>query len=204
MRQVPLRQTGWPAAGGRIRLGGTPVGQINAKSLVEHVRYLPQDPRYFDSTIGENIARFRASASNDSITRAASPAAPHDMILDLPHGYDTPMGPWTNTLAAGLLQRIGLARAIYHDPDILLLDEPTNNIDADGAAALNDIVHDAKLRGKSVVVATQRPWALQGCDLALILERGLQNDFGPADRVLSGAVHTRPPLRAAGGHMHGS
>ena len=195
----------WPVAGGRIRLGGTPVGQINAKCLAEHVGYLPQDPRFFDGTIGENIARFQSSgSSSDSITRAASLAAAHAMILDLPRGYDTPMGPWTNTLAAGLLQRIGLARALYHDPDILLLDEPTNSLDAAGAAALNEIVHDAKLAGKSVVIATQRPSALQGCDLALILELGLQKDFGPAERVLRGAVQTRPPLRAAGGQVHGS
>ncbi|MGR3341720.1 MAG: type I secretion system permease/ATPase [Paracoccaceae bacterium] len=194
----------WPVAGGRIRLGGAPVGQINAKCLAEHVGYLPQDPRFFDGTIGENIARFQSSASSDRVIRAAGLAAAHDMILDLPHGYDTPMGPWTNTLAAGLLQRIGLARSIYHEPDILLLDEPTNNLDADGAAALNEIVHDAKMAGKSVVIATQRPWALQGCDLALILELGLQKNFGPADRVLSGAVQTRPPLRAAGGQVRSS
>ena len=193
----------WPAAGGQIRLGGAPVGQIDAKCLAEHVGYLPQDPRFFDGTIGENIARFQASASSDSMIRAASLAAAHDLILDLPRAYDTPMGPWANTLAAGLLQRIGLARAIYHDPDILLLDEPTNNLDAEGASALNEIVHDAKMRGKSVVIATQRPWALQGCDLALILEQGLQKDFGPADRVLGGAVQAPPRLRAASGQARG-
>ncbi len=194
----------WPVAGGQIRLGGAPVGHFDAKCLAEHVGYLPQDQRFFDGTIGENIARFQTSGGSGSITRAATLAAAHDMILDLPHAYDTRLGPWTNTLAAGLLQRIALARAIYHDPDILLLDEPTNNLDAEGAVALNEIVHDAKMAGKSVIIATQRPWALQGCDLALVLENGLQKDFGPADRVLSGAVQTMPPLRAAGGQARGS
>ena len=194
----------WPVAGGQIRLGGAPVGYFDAKCLAEHVGYLPQDQRFFDGTIGENIARFQTSGGSGSITRAATLAAAHDMILDLPHAYDTRLGPWTNTLAAGLLQRIALARAIYHDPDILLLDEPTNNLDAEGAVALNEIVHDAKMAGKSVIIATQRPWALQGCDLALVLENGLQKDFGPADRVLSDAVQTMPPLRAAGGQARGS
>jgi ATP-binding cassette subfamily C protein len=194
----------WPVAGGRIRLGGTPVSHLDANTLARRTGYLPQNPRFFDGTIGENIARFQPCVSGDSIARAASLAAAHDMILELPHGYDTRLGPWANTLAAGLLQRIGLARAICHDPEILLLDEPTNNLDSDGVAALNEIIQDSKLRGKFVLVATQRPWALVGCDLALVLEHGLQKDFGPADRVLSGAVHAPPRLRAASGQAHGA
>ena len=192
----------WPVAGGHIRLGGAPVSHLDAGCLSRRIGYLPQDQRFFDGTIAENIARFQPGASSDSVVRAANLAAAHDMIVALPQAYETALGPWTNALSAGLLQRIGLARAIYHDPDILLLDEPTNNLDAAGVAALNEIIQEAKLGGKSVLVATQRPWALVGCDLALVLEHGLQKDFGPADRVLSGAVQALPLRCAASGQAH--
>ncbi|MDZ4841799.1 MAG: type I secretion system permease/ATPase [Hyphomicrobium aestuarii] len=174
----------WPIARGTIRLDGASLDQWLDEQLGRHVGYVPQDVVLFTGTIEENIARFAAAPSPTAVVEAARRANAHEMILTLPEGYNTIVGPTGIQLSGGQRQRVALARALYGDPALLVLDEPNSNLDGDGEAALMKAIHGACARGTSVVLIAHRPSALRIVDHVLYLREGRQVDFGPRDIVL--------------------
>ena len=164
--------------------------------LGSYIGYLPQDVVLFDGTVAENIARMAAEPNPPAVVAAAKKAGAHDMILDLPQGYDTLVMAGGARLSGGQKQRIGLARAFYGDPVLLVLDEPNSNLDAAGQDALNLAIRQAKAEGKAVVIMAHRPGRHRRVrpdpDRR---ERRLQG-LRPARR---GAEGPRPQLRPGGG-----
>jgi ATP-binding cassette, subfamily C, bacterial len=137
-----------------------------------------------DGTVAENIARLQPDADPDRIIAAARAAAAHEMILELPQGYDTRLSAQGGRLSGGQIQRIGLARALYGDPVLLILDEPNSSLDNEGAEALTRAIRAAKDRGAAVLVMAHRPAALQDCDQLLMLAAGEVAAVGPRETVL--------------------
>lgn len=175
----------WHPAAGKIRLDGATLNQYDLDVLGSYIGYLPQQVTLFDGTISENIARLSTMPDPDAVVAAARKAAVHDMILQLPQGYDTPVRVANSRLSGGQVQRIGLARALYGDPLLLVLDEPNSNLDHEGSQALNLAVAQARKDGRAVVIMAHRPAAIELCDLILILEAGRQRAFGDKAKVLS-------------------
>ncbi len=178
----------WRPNAGRIRLGGATLDQYDPNALGQWIGYLPQRVALFDGTVAENIARLQPDADPARIMAAAHAAAAHDMILQLPDGYDTRLSPGGNRLSGGQIQRLGLARALYGNPVLLILDEPNAALDTDGAQALNAAVRAAKAAGAAVLLMAHRPAALQECDLLMVLKDGAVTALGPRDTVLRDAV----------------
>lgn len=118
----------WGPHSGTARLGGRDIHTWQADDRGRFVGYLPQDVELLTGTVFENIARF-TEADPDDVFEAARKAGCHEMILSLPHGYDTPIGERGSHLSAGQRQSIGLARAFFGSPAMLLLDEPTAHLD---------------------------------------------------------------------------
>jgi ATP-binding cassette subfamily C protein len=174
----------WPIQAGRVRLDGASIEQYSVDDLANYVGYLPQEVALFEGTIAENIARLALEPDSDKVVSAAQKAAAHDLVLRLGNGYDTKLPAQGQRLSGGQKQRIGLARALYGDPVLLVLDEPNANLDAEGSAALNIAIRNAKKDGRSVVIMAHRPAAIEECDLILILEGGNRVAFGPRDEVL--------------------
>lgn len=189
----------WRPAGGWIRLDGATLDQYDPDVLGDHIGYLPQRVTLFDGTIAENIARLSPKPDDAAVVKAAQRAAAHQMILDLPQGYDTRVTQSGGRLSGGQIQRIGLARALYGDPVILVLDEPNSNLDNDGSLALNTAIRTMKQEGKAVIIMAHRPAAIQECDLLMVLDNGIRRAFGPRDEVLKALVKNAPEIARATG-----
>ncbi|MEM9850640.1 MAG: ATP-binding cassette domain-containing protein, partial [Pseudomonadota bacterium] len=134
------------------------------------------------------IARMSEAPDPEAVVAAAKKAGAHDMILEQPQGYDTPIGNFGGRLSGGQRQRLGLARALYGDPMILVLDEPNSNLDSVGSNALNDAIRAMKDEDKSVIIMAHRPAAIAECEMLLVLEGGMRKAFGPRDEVLKEQV----------------
>ncbi len=174
----------WRPLRGKVRLDGAALDQWSTAALGRHLGYLPQDVELFDGTIARNISRFEADADPEAIFAAARGAGVHDLILRLPAGYETDIGPNGRNLSAGQRQRIALARALYGDPFLVVLDEPNSNLDGEGENALSQAIVSVRARGGIAVVVAHRPSALASVDLLMVMGEGRVQAFGPKDEVL--------------------
>ncbi len=184
----------WRPAGGTIRLDGAGLEQYSADVLGQHIGYLPQRVQLFEGTIAQNIARLAAQPDSEKVVAAAKMAAAHEMIVELPDGYDTRVSAGGGRLSGGQMQRIALARAMYDDPVIVILDEPNSNLDNDGSQALNQAIRFIKEAGNSVLIMAHRPAAIQECDMLLVLDGGTRAAFGPKDKVMKDMVSNHQEL----------
>lgn len=183
----------WQPVRGHVRLDDATLDQWSSESLGPHIGYMPQESGFFAGTVGENIARFTADAPPEAIVAAAKAAGAHELVLQLPQGYDTPLGEDGTALSIGQRQRIALARALYGDPFLVVLDEPNANLDQEGDAALTGAIEGVRARGGIVVVIAHRPAAIAACDLVMVMAAGRVHMFGPKDEVLSAATRPTQP-----------
>jgi ATP-binding cassette subfamily C protein PrsD len=181
----------WPSVLGDIRLDGAMLSHFDPSQIGKIIGYLPQRVELFDGTVAENIARFQNDAESATIIEAAKAANVHDIINQLPNGYDTSVGEQGDLLSAGQRQRIGLARALFGDPFLIVLDEPNSNLDAEGDAALSDAIRLSRDRGAIVIVIAHRPSAVAAVDKLLFLRAGRQVGFGQKNEVLQQITQQR-------------
>ena len=174
----------WPSQVGDVRLDGGVISQYNRDEIGPFIGYLPQDIELFDGTVSENIARF-GDIDPQKVVDASKKAGVHEMILELPNGYDTIISSTSGALSGGQRQRVGLARALYGNPVLVVLDEPNANLDEAGERALADTITQLKAEGVTLFVISHRTNVLKNMDKLLVMKEGQVSMFGPRDQVLA-------------------
>lgn len=141
---------------GTVRIDGRDVRDYTLTSVRSAVGLVFEEGFLFSTTIGENIAFGRPSASADEIEHAAVVAHAHGFTAGLPHGYDTIVGERGFTLSGGQRQRIALARAALTNPRVLVLDDATSAIDARTEHAIHQSFEEVLARRTTVLIAKRR------------------------------------------------
>ncbi|MET0270153.1 MAG: ATP-binding cassette domain-containing protein, partial [Sphingomonas sp.] len=176
---------------GHIRFDGASSADWDPEQLARHIGYLPQNFVLFPGTVKENISRFRGDLGDDpemideQTIAAARAIGAHEMILQMPQGYDTPIGSGGIGLSSGQTQRIAIARALYGSPRLLVLDEPTAHLDANAQHAFMKTLSQLRGTGTTVIYATHSGDILASADKLLLLANGRIERFAPLAEVAS-------------------
>jgi ABC-type bacteriocin/lantibiotic exporter with double-glycine peptidase domain len=156
-----------PSAG-EIWFDGRPASAYELGSLRRRIGYVSQSTLLLAGTIAENLRYGNPDASDEELQRACRAAGIHDFILDLPHGYATPLGEKGVNLSEGQRQRLAIARALIKDPDILVLDEPTAALDGAVERSILEAL-PAFLKGKTLFIVAHRLSTIRNSDRILLL-----------------------------------
>ena len=178
---------------GAIRVDGVAVTRENLRAWQRNVGYVPQQIFLTDDTVAANIAFGTGPGEIDmeAVERAARIAELHDFVLgELPQGYRTMVGEQGVRLSGGQRQRIGIARALYHDPDVLILDEATSALDNLTERAVMDAVHNLG-HAKTILMIAHRLSTVRACDLILMMEKGRIVASGTYDGLIGSSQKFR-------------
>ena len=171
---------------GRMTADGVEINLSNIRAWQDNVGYVPQQIFLTDDTVAANIAFGVPEEKRDQakIERAAKIASLHDFVLsELPEGYSTWVGERGVRLSGGQRQRIGIARALYHDPDILILDEATSALDNITERAVMDAVSNLG-HAKTIIMIAHRLTTVQDCDTIFLLENGCVSASGTYEELV--------------------
>ncbi|WP_437735536.1 ABC transporter ATP-binding protein [Sorangium sp. So ce1335] len=184
---------------GALRLDGIDTRAVRVADLRRHIALVLQDSILLPTTIAENIAYGRPSATDAEIRRAAEMAGAASFIEALPDGYGTQIADGGLNLSAGQRQRIAIARALLSDAPILVIDEPTDGLDAEHERTLGEALRALKGQ-RTIVLMSHRLSTVADCDQVFVMERGRIVEHGAhAELLRRGGVYTK---MARWQHLH--
>ena len=171
---------------GSLEIDGTVITKKNLRAWQSCIGYVPQDIYLTDDTIASNIA-FGANyydVDQQAVEKASKIANLHDFIMaELPHQYKTVVGERGIRLSGGQRQRIGIARALYHNPQILILDEATSALDNQTEKAVMDAVSNLS-KNITIIIIAHRLTTVKNCDTIFLLDNGELKDKGTFEELM--------------------
>ncbi|MCC6948885.1 MAG: ABC transporter ATP-binding protein [Bradyrhizobiaceae bacterium] len=174
---------------GQVLVDGTPLTAASRRAWNNNIGYVPQHIFLTDDTIARNIA-FGVDGDQIDLTaveRAARLAQIHDFIIEsLPLAYNTIIGERGIRLSGGQRQRLGIARALYHGPQIIVLDEAMNALDHDTELAVLTAL-EKLAPAKTIIMITHRLATTEVCDQVLTVEKG----------QITGRISSKPQRRSS-------
>ena len=171
---------------GTLEVDGKIITRQNARSWQRSLGYVPQQIFLSDDTIIANIA-FGVDSKDinlEAVEKASHIANLHDFIInELPEKYQTKIGERGVRLSGGQRQRIGIARALYHNPQVLILDEATSALDNQTEKAVMDAVNNLS-KSITIIIIAHRLSTLKKCDNIFLLEKGEIKDQGTFEELI--------------------
>ncbi|MFT7184386.1 MAG: ABC-type multidrug transport system fused ATPase/permease subunit [Oceanicoccus sp.] len=176
---------------GHILFDGKELKDIKRDSYVKHFAYVPQETELFNLSLKQNVT-LSVSGRYDKkrFEQALKIAHVDDFVNKLPEGVDSLIGEKGVKLSGGERQRVGIARAIYTQPELLLLDEATSHLDADSESKIQSALHDF-FKGVTAIVIAHRLSTLKEMDRIVVMARGKVLEQGTFEELiqLKGAFH---------------
>jgi len=160
--------------------------QENMRSWQNHIGYVPQTIYLTDDSLRRNIAFGLPDEEIDTaaVHRALEYAQMTKFVNTLPDGLETKVGERGVRLSGGQRQRIGIARALYHDPEVLVLDEATSSLDVKTEAGVMEAVQ-ALHGSKTIIIVAHRLSTIKNCDRLYTLDKGQIKDEGAPEKLVS-------------------
>ena len=169
---------------GRVRIDGQDLRDVTLESVRAQVAIVLQSDLAFTDSVMMNIGLGDPSYSLPRIIEAAKVAHAHHFIQDLPHGYDTIIGPLGHYLEADELYRIALARAYLHDPAIVIVEEPNTSLDDNTKHLIDDTI--ARLgEGRTLIILPHRLSTIRSCHQIIVLQNGRVESVGQPRQLQS-------------------
>jgi ATP-binding cassette subfamily B protein len=169
---------------GDIELFGMPLSSYGRRDLARRVGYVSQRYFLYRGTVYDNIVfGLGEEVSPQQVEDAAMRANVHDVIKNLPDGYQTLVHERGDSLSGGQAQRICLARALLRRPDLLLLDEPTSALDNESQRTVQRAIEE--LEGITIIEVAHRLDTLRSADRICVLEHGRLAEQGTYDELAS-------------------
>jgi len=171
---------------GAMTVDGVIIDRKNLANWQRNIGYVPQHIYLSDNSLARNIAYGVPDSEIDmsAVERAARVANIHDFIAkDLPKGYHTTVGECGIRFSGGERQRIGIARALYHDPEVLVFDEATSALDGVTEDAVLGALENAS-RLKTLLIIAHRLTTIKNCDVVYMMAEGKIVASGTYDELI--------------------
>jgi ABC-type multidrug transport system fused ATPase/permease subunit len=167
---------------GRVLVGGTDLRDLRLEDVRSAMSIVTQRPILFSIPLRDNLMIGRPDAGWDEVLAASEAAGVAAFVDDLPDGYDTMIGERGVNLSGGQRQRVALARALLAGSGAILMDDPLSAVDTETERTLLRTVGPA-LRGRTVLVATQRLSTVVLADRAVVLRDGKLVEQGTPEEL---------------------
>ena len=171
-------------ANGRMLVDGVDLAQVDPVWLRRQIGVVLQENFLFNGSVRDNIAVVDTAAPLEKVIAAAKLAGAHDFILELPDGYDTPVGERGSALSGGQRQRVAIARTLMTDPRILILDEATSALDYESERIIQQNLQNI-CKGRTVFIIAHRLSTVQRADLIIAMDRGRIVERGNHEQLLA-------------------
>ena len=171
------------AGEGQIRVNGEPLRTHDYETWRGHVAYVSQHPWFFHGSVMDNLLTARPEAEKEEVEEAARRAGAHQFILQMSHGYDTPLTNNASSLSGGERQRLAVARALLRKGAVLILDEPTSSLDPETERYLGEVIRRTKGKHTCIVIA-HRLNTVRHADNILVFNKGQIAESGSHDELI--------------------
>jgi len=171
---------------GTLEVDGQTITKFNSRSWQRNIGYVPQHIYLADDTVAANIA-FGVNPkdiNHEAVEKASKIANLNEFVLEeLPKQYQTTIGERGVRLSGGQRQRIGIARALYHKPQVLILDEATSALDNQTEKAVMDAINNLN-KNITIILIAHRLNTVKKCDNIFLLEKGKLKNEGTFEELI--------------------